>query len=104
VLGTIDPTVLVRPPAGLRLPPDALVTDAGRLLERQPRQGGEPSSHCDGHTESITTLTAAGRDPVIRSRYSSTRRWTSRPSSGNRAPQSTSRCSSTAHIPSSPLI
>src|SRR5205823_12961342 len=104
VLGSIDPAVLVRAPAGLRLPPDAAVADDRRLLEGQPRQPADAGRrHRASPIASITTLIAAGRVPTIRSRYSSTCRWTSCPSSGSRVPQSTSRCSSIVTLPSSPL-
>src|SRR3954470_15909115 len=90
-LGAIDPAVLVGPAARLRLPPHTAVADDRRLLKAQPRQALDACRHRGGPTASMTTLTAAGRAPAIRSRYSSTRCWTSRPTSRIELPQSTSR-------------
>src|SRR4051812_48776714 len=103
VLGSVDPAILVGPAPRLRLPPDAAVADDRRFLQRQPGQSLDPRRHAGGPTESTTTFTAAGRAPAIRSRYSSTRRCTSRPTSGIEVPQSRSRYRSMTTARPSPV-
>ena len=57
-LGALDPAPLVDAAARARLPPDALVTDLRRLLERHPGQARDPRAH---GTDPRTSSVASGR-------------------------------------------
>src|SRR3954454_13285560 len=103
VFGVTNPLALVRAAPVARLPPDALVADARRRLDRRTGQPGDPRRHNrSGPTASTTTSTTAGSlSPILR-RSSRSRSWTSLPTAGIDVPHSVTRCSSIRTAPFSP--
>ena len=68
LLGLLDPAALVGRAAVARLPPDALVADGRRRLERRAGHPRETSAHAGGPISSTTTSTRSGSISAIRSR------------------------------------
>jgi flagellar M-ring protein FliF len=101
LLGLVDPLALVGTAPVAGLPPDALVADGRRRLDRRAGQPRDPG-HDSGPTASTTTSTAAGSTSAMLWRYSRTRSCTRLPTAGIEAPHSVTRCSSTRTAPFSP--